>query len=220
MLGSDASDKLESAAVVWYQMQAMAIKKLNQLQEHPWGSWPGRRPNVPKDFRATHKRLLLDSFWPANEFRRDGSNQVGSFYYNEQFERRFSMSRVLFDRIFSSVVIHNAFLQRGLFPDCIGKVRSSPLPKVVSSLRYLKYGSPADSLDDYLKLGQAPTLESMKQFRCSMVQQFGPQYLRPLFVSKLRNKSRRRRRIFSRLRCPFIFSSQSSHYLHTQSCRP
>ena len=145
-------------------MQAMAIQKLNQMQELPGGSRPGRRPNVKRDVRAAHKQQILDYFWPANEVRPDESNQMGPFYYPEQFERRFRMLRVLFGLIFSSVLIHNAFLQRGLRPDCIGKVGASPLQRVVSSLRYLAYGSPTDILDEYVQLGDATTLESMRQF--------------------------------------------------------
>ena len=185
MLNNDASDELEYAAAVWYQMQEMAIQNLNQMQELPGGSRPGRRPNVPRDFRAAHKRLMLDYFWPANEVGPDGSNRVAPLYYLEQCERRFHRSRVLFGRNFSSVVIHNAFLQRGLCPDFTVKVRASPLQKVVSSLRYWAYGSLADSLDGYVKLGEATTLESMKQFCWLTIKQLGPKYLRPPSVTEL-----------------------------------
>ncbi|CDF38988.1 unnamed protein product [Chondrus crispus] len=95
------------------------------------------------------------------------------------------MSRPLFYRIFSHVVMHNQFLRRGLKPDCTGKSGASLLQKVVASLRYLAYGFPADSLDEYVRLGKTTTLQSMKQFCWSVAQQFGPRYLRAPTATEL-----------------------------------
>lgn len=86
------------------------------------------------------------------------------------------MPRPRLHRIFANAVMHDHFLCRGLDPDCTGDSGASPLLKVVASLLYLAYGSPADSLD--VRLGETTALHLMKHFCWSVVQQFIRRHLR------------------------------------------
>ena len=44
--------------------------------------------------------------------------------------------------------------------------------------RMLAYGLPADATDEYVKIGESTTIESMKRFCRTIVEIFSEQYLR------------------------------------------
>ena len=92
------------------------------------------------------------------------------------FRRRFRMSRALFLQIHDAVQRHdNYFVQRR---DGLGKLGLSSLQKLTAALRMLTYGSPADSTDEYIKIGESTTLECLKRFCRAIVEVFGGHYLR------------------------------------------
>ncbi|KAL5865830.1 hypothetical protein ACOSQ3_003344 [Xanthoceras sorbifolium] len=97
--------------------------------------------------------------------------------YNELiFRRRFRMGRSLFLRIANEVERHdNYFVQRR---DGLGRLGLSSLQKITSVFRMLAYGVPADSTDEYIKIGESTTIESMKRFCRAVVEVFGKRYLR------------------------------------------
>ncbi|KAL5739605.1 hypothetical protein ACOSQ2_028785 [Xanthoceras sorbifolium] len=84
--------------------------------------------------------------------------------YNElMFRRRFRMSQSLF------LCIANEVERRlGL----------SSFQKITSVFRMLAYGVPADSTDEYIKIGESTAIESMKRFCRAVVEVFGERYLR------------------------------------------
>ncbi|KAL5832315.1 hypothetical protein ACOSQ4_017669 [Xanthoceras sorbifolium] len=94
--------------------------------------------------------------------------------YNElMFRRRFRMSRSLFLRIANEV--DNYFVQRR---DGLGRLGLSSLQKITSVFRMLAYGVPADSTDEYIKIGESTAIESMKRFCRAVVEVFRERYLR------------------------------------------
>ncbi|CAH9093912.1 unnamed protein product [Cuscuta epithymum] len=86
------------------------------------------------------------------------------------------MSRDLFLQIVGAVTIHdNYFHQRR---NATGRLGLSALQKITAVFRMLAYGVPADATDEYVKIGESITIESMKRFCRSIVQIYGGQYLR------------------------------------------
>ncbi|AAF97981.1 F21J9.3 [Arabidopsis thaliana] len=92
------------------------------------------------------------------------------------FRRRFRMSRSLFLRIYDAIQRHdNYFVQRR---DRVGKLGLSGLQKMTAAFRMLAYGVPADSTDEYIKIGESTALESLKRFCRAIVEVFACRYLR------------------------------------------
>ncbi|AEC06258.1 nuclease [Arabidopsis thaliana] len=92
------------------------------------------------------------------------------------FRRRFRMSRSLFLRIYDAIKRHdNYFVQRR---DGVGKLGLSGLQKMTAAFRMLAYGVPADSTDEYIKIGESTALESLKRFCRAIVEVFACCYLR------------------------------------------
>ena len=55
----------------------------------------------------------------------------------------------------------------------------SPIQKVTAVFRMLVYGLPVDATDEYVKIGESTTIESIKRFCRAIVEIFSEQYLRP-----------------------------------------
>ncbi|KAL6587400.1 hypothetical protein OROMI_000378 [Orobanche minor] len=97
-------------------------------------------------------------------------------YTETQFRRRFRMRRSLFLRIEEAIVAaDNYFTQR---TDAVGVRGLSSLQKVTAALRMLAYGTAADAVDDYVRIGESTTIESLKKFVKTIVEVFGAKYLR------------------------------------------
>ena len=56
--------------------------------------------------------------------------------------------------------------------------------KMTVALRMLAYGMSADSLDEYVRIGETTTIECVKRFCQGVVKIFGPEYLRSLNVAE------------------------------------
>ncbi|CAA7031950.1 unnamed protein product [Microthlaspi erraticum] len=86
------------------------------------------------------------------------------------------MSRPLFLRIFDAIQRHdNHFVQQR---DGLGKLGLSGLQKITAAFRMLAYGLPADSTDEYIKIGESTAIESLKKFCRAIVEVFSNRYLR------------------------------------------
>ncbi|XP_074373857.1 uncharacterized protein LOC141714224 [Apium graveolens] len=97
-------------------------------------------------------------------------------YTETQFRRRFRMRRSLFLRIEEAVVAHdNYFTQR---TDVLGVRGLSSLQKVTAAVRMLAYGTAADVVDDYVRIGESTSVESLKRFVKAIVEIFVAEYLR------------------------------------------
>ena len=67
--------------------------------------------------------------------------------------------------------------------------------KMTAALRMLAYGMSADSLDEYVRIGETTTIECVKRFCQGVVEIFGPEYLRSpnaADISRLLRKANQR----------------------------
>jgi len=62
--------------------------------------------------------------------------------------------------------------------DATGRMRLSPLQKCTAAICILAYGSPADSVDDYVRIGESTAMECLDKFVRGVHQIFGAEYLR------------------------------------------
>ncbi|KAK2642847.1 hypothetical protein Ddye_024610 [Dipteronia dyeriana] len=92
------------------------------------------------------------------------------------FRRCFRMGRSLFLRIVEKVEARdNYFMQRR---DSVGRLGLSALQKITAVFRMLEYGCPADATDEYIKIGESTTIESLKRFCRAVVEEFVGEYHR------------------------------------------
>ena len=111
-----------------------------------------------------HERLFQDYFsetpiYPPNLFR-----------------RRFRMNRSVFLRILSMVEAYDPyFVQK---KDALGIFGLSSLQKITAAMRMLAYGIAADSVDDYVRIGESTAIESLKGFVKAVVAVFSDEYLK------------------------------------------
>ncbi|XP_020406610.1 uncharacterized protein [Zea mays] len=127
------------------------------------GSIKGHRV-LQRDRQAGYQRLYQDYFL---------DNPTYGHYY---FRRRFRMRRSLFVRIWKAVEQHDQyFVQKR---NTAGTLGLSSLQKITAAFRMLSYGVAADATDDYVRIGESTTIESLRRFVCSVVEVFGDEYLR------------------------------------------
>ena len=48
--------------------------------------------------------------------------------------------------------------------DAFGRRGLSPLQKCIATIRILAYGSPIDSVDEYVRIGESTTIECLEAF--------------------------------------------------------
>jgi hypothetical protein len=89
---------------------------------------------------------------------------------------RFRMRRSLFERIWKAVEQHDYyFVQKR---NAAGTLGLSSLQKITAAFRMLSYGVAADANDDYVRIGESTTIESLRKFVHAVVEVFGHEYLR------------------------------------------
>ncbi|XP_057445384.1 uncharacterized protein LOC130737585 isoform X2 [Lotus japonicus] len=115
--------------------------------------------------------------------REEGHNRLFNDYFSEtpvftetKFRRRFRMRRELFLRIVEALGNHDNYFQMRV--DTIRKKGLSPLQKCTAAIRMLAYGSPADNLDEYVRIGESTAIECLERFVTGVNEIFGAQYLR------------------------------------------
>ena len=128
------------------------------------GSIPGHRM-VNRDRVEDHERLYCDYF-------------ATPCVYESFFQRRFRMSRPLFLRIVNGVEQYDSyFIQR---TDAVGVLGLSSFRKITAAYRILAYGTLADSVDEYIRIGESTAIESLRRFVKAVIAMFGDHYLRSL----------------------------------------
>ena len=86
------------------------------------------------------------------------------------------MSRNLFLRIMSDVEDHDDyFVQKRNAANVLGL---SCFQKVTAAMRMLTYGTAADAADEYARIGESTTLESLRHFVRAAVELYEDEYLR------------------------------------------
>ncbi|XP_038707252.1 uncharacterized protein LOC120002560 [Tripterygium wilfordii] len=127
------------------------------------GSAPGHRV-INRNWEEGHQRLWHDYFAEVPVFP------------PHLFRRRFRMNRHLFCRIVDDVVARNDyFLQKR---DALGVLGLSSLQKVTTAMCMLAYGQPADSIDEYIRIGESIVIQCLRHFIATVVDVYGDHYLR------------------------------------------
>ncbi|KAJ9567906.1 hypothetical protein OSB04_003872 [Centaurea solstitialis] len=106
-----------------------------------------RGPNKDRGREEGHDKLVADYF---------SDNPV---YNDEDFKRRFRMSRRLFVRIVSDLEREFEYFKQQW--DARGVKGFSPLQKCTSAIRQLAYGTASDSMDEYLRMGETTSRECL-----------------------------------------------------------
>lgn len=122
------------------------------------------RRYVDRDREAAEKKLMADYF------------SENPLYSGKQFRRRFRMRRDLFHRIVQTLSDWSPYFRQR--SDAFGKVGFSPLHKCTAAMRMLAYGTPADALDENLRMGESTILECLTYFCKGVMTNFGSEYLR------------------------------------------
>ena len=87
------------------------------------------------------------------------------------------MGRPLFLRIVNGVEQYDPYFVQTT--DAIRNLGLSSLQKVTAAFRILTYGTPADSIDEYVRIGESTAIESLKRFVQAVIAVFGDEYMRP-----------------------------------------
>jgi hypothetical protein len=124
----------------------------------------GPRKSIPRDHVGAHQQLVEDYF------------AAEPLYPESMFHTRFCMNRRLFLHIVNSLGQWSPYFTYRT--DCAGRVGLSPLQKCTAAMRMLAYGTPADALDEYLKIGKCTALECLDKFARGVIEVFGGEYLR------------------------------------------
>ncbi|XP_057451992.1 uncharacterized protein LOC130743780 [Lotus japonicus] len=136
-----------------------------QQQQHANTVRPKKtRRVIKRDREAGNERLMKDYF---------SENPV---YTEELFRRRFRMRKHVFLRIVEALGSYNPYFLMSV--DAVGRQGLSPLQKCTAAIRMLAYGSPADSVDEYVRIGESTAIECLKNFVEGVCEVFGGQYLR------------------------------------------
>ena len=62
--------------------------------------------------------------------------------------------------------------------DATGRYGLAPLQKCTAAIRLLAYGYAADTVDEYLRLGESTAISCLENFTEGIIQLFGDEYLR------------------------------------------
>ncbi|KAJ9552384.1 hypothetical protein OSB04_016429 [Centaurea solstitialis] len=115
-----------------------------------------RGPNKDRRREEGHDKLVADYFFD------------NPMYNDEDFKRRFRISRRLFVRIVSDLEREFEYFKQQW--DARGVKGFSPLQKCTSAIRQLAYETASDSMDEYLRMGETTSRECLKIFLSSDIQ--------------------------------------------------
>ena len=139
------------------------IKDRAKLLDRRTGSMMGRIC-IPQNRALGHEMLMQDYF-----------TEVPT-YPPRLFRRRYRMRRSLFETIVKDCEANsNYFDQRR---NNAGTMGFSPYQKISAAMRVLAYGIPADYTDEYLRIGQQTTTDSVRMFAKMVIKLYGETYLR------------------------------------------
>ncbi|XP_076944613.1 protein ANTAGONIST OF LIKE HETEROCHROMATIN PROTEIN 1-like [Bidens hawaiensis] len=102
-----------------------------------------------------------------------GNNQTGDAYWSE-VEKYYNESEPEISKP-GRCQHFKYFTQRY---DDVGVKGLSPIQKCTSAIRQLAYGASADQCDEYIRIGESTSIECLHKFCRSVVEVFGPRYLR------------------------------------------
>ncbi|XP_024012322.1 putative nuclease HARBI1 [Eutrema salsugineum] len=127
--------------------------------------------------RTKKKRAYID------RAREEGHIRLWNDYFSEEaiypphlFRRRFRMNKPLFLRIVEKLSNEDRFFRQK--KDALGRPGLSALQKCTAAIRLLAYGSAADAVDEYLRLGESTARSCLEHFVEGIITYFGDEYLR------------------------------------------
>lgn len=129
------------------------------------GSRVGRAPNIERNREEGALRLYHDYF------------SSSPTYPEHIFARRFRMSKHLFDIVCKRLGEKLPFFQQRR--DATGRPGLTNVQKCTAAMRMLAYGTAADSIDEYGRMGASTALECLKKFCKGVVTFFKDEYLSP-----------------------------------------
>jgi len=146
-----------------FEDDAESSKEEGPPRKKHGGSVPGKAPNKNRDFVDAHNTLVMNYF-----------SGERSRYDEADFVNRFGMDRDMFWEIYDRLRNQDPFQQKY---DALKKPGISPLVRLVGCLRMLRYGLPADILDENIQISRSVLMDSVKQFCRLIKKEFGAQYL-------------------------------------------
>nr|VDD31699.1 unnamed protein product [Brassica oleracea] len=150
---------------------------------------------IERNREAGHSRLWDDYFTEDSTF---------STYL---FRRRFRMNKDLFLRLVHGLSENVPFFRQRR--DATGRFGLSPLQKCTAAIRLLAYGTAADTVDKYLRLGESTALSCLHHFTDGIIQLFGDEYLRrPIPEDLQRLFDMGDKRGFPGMNCPTAWKGQ------------
>ncbi|XP_021742759.1 uncharacterized protein LOC110708845 [Chenopodium quinoa] len=127
------------------------------LENHP-------RTIVPRDREGGTEHLYQNYFSPK------------PVYPEHIFLRRFQMRRELFIHSVEELGKNSEYFQQRV--DTAKILVLSPFQKCTAAIRILAYGSPADAVNEYIKIGESTALECLFKFCRAIIDVFGDVYMR------------------------------------------
>ncbi|XP_048622367.1 putative nuclease HARBI1 [Brassica napus] len=115
--------------------------------------------------------------------REEGDVRLWNDYFSDTptypqniFRRRFRMNKPLFMRIVDRFSNEVEFFRQK--KDALGRLSLSPLQKCTAAIRVLAYGTAADAVDEYIRIGETTTRSCVEHFVDGIINLFGNEYLR------------------------------------------
>ncbi|XP_048621605.1 putative nuclease HARBI1 isoform X1 [Brassica napus] len=134
-------------------------------------------PDIIPEPKERKKRIFIE------RNREDGHMKLWNDYFSETptyppniFRRRFRMNKPLFLRIVHRLSTYVDYFQPS--EDAVGRASLSPLQKCTAEIRQLAYGGGADTVDEYVRLGETTARKCLYQFTAGIIHLFGDEYLR------------------------------------------
>jgi hypothetical protein len=132
------------------------------------GSRPGRAPN--RDRALCQGAVDLDKDY----FNRLGL--VSAPRLELDFERRYRMPRVLYERVRAGVLEVDPYFEQK--PNAAGVMGASADQKITAAMRQLAYGYPADAAAELVRVSESLAAESLIRFCRAVRKKFEPDQLR------------------------------------------
>ena len=156
----DSDDELEMVTTCAIEMNKLNSEESSGVRR---GSIQGHSV-ILRNLVQGNERLYRDYFaqppiYPLNLFR-----------------RRFQMNRTLFLCILFMVENYDPYFVQT--KNAVGIIGLSSLQKMTAVVRMLSYGVAANAVDDYVRIGESITIESLKIFVRAVVGIFSNEYLR------------------------------------------
>ncbi|RWR75069.1 putative nuclease HARBI1 [Cinnamomum micranthum f. kanehirae] len=160
VINSDSDEELQMLCRAALEEESENLRRRTRVHR---GSIQGHAV-IHRGRISGHHRLYNDYF---------SENPV---YTPSQFRRRFRMRKPLFLRIVNAVEAHDPYFQQKR--NCAGSLGLSALQKVTAAVRMLAYGVAADAVDDYVRIVESTSIESLKKFVQAIIDVFSNEYLR------------------------------------------